>query len=76
MKYLKFSLILIALIGAFFAGWRLKPADFGARSVSGLPGVYNATDLNLTDGEGAGIALDAYGRVKVSTTTNLNVITP
>lgn len=68
----------IILCGAsFLLGWGLKPQpDIGALSVSGLPGVYNASGITVPDGSGAAIALDSSGRAKVSTSTTLNVNTP
>ena len=36
-----------------------------ARTRYGLPGVYNASDITLTDGEGAALALDVNGAVKM-----------
>ena len=34
-----------------------------ARIVFGYPGVYNASSITLSDGEGAGLALDFNGHV-------------
>lgn len=37
-----------------------------ARTDFGLPGIYNATPITLTDGVGAALALDASGNIKVA----------
>lgn len=42
-----------------------------ARSIYGYTGVYNATPLTLTDGEGAALALDVNGYGKVTQATTL-----
>lgn len=42
-----------------------------ARSVHGLPGIYNATAITLSDGEGAAMALDVAANVKVTLATSI-----
>ena len=37
-----------------------------ARTDHALPGVYNSSDITLADGEGAALALDAAGKVKLA----------
>lgn len=37
-----------------------------ARTKHGLPGIYNATPITLTDGQGAAIALDSSGRLVIA----------
>lgn len=39
-----------------------------ARTKHGLPGIYNATPITLSDQEGAALAIDANGRLEVSAT--------
>ena len=36
-----------------------------ARTAYGMPGIYNAANITLADGEGAALALDANGQVKL-----------
>lgn len=45
----------------------------GARSMFGLIGIYNATALNLSNGEGAALAVDSSGHLIMSTTTTVQV---
>jgi len=63
------SVIVIVLIGNIL----IAQDVFGARSQYGLTGIYNSSALNLSDGEGAALALDAYGRLVISTTTQISV---
>lgn len=37
------------------------------RTEFGMPGIYNTTDLSLTDGQGAALAVDSKGRLVLST---------
>lgn len=45
-----------------------------ARSISGLPGVYNSSAITLDDGEGAALALDSSGRTLLNLATALSVL--
>lgn len=76
MKYLLFALVVLSVVlGSFFLGWKTKPDNLGV-IYSGQIGVYNSSGMTVESGNGSSIALDAYGRAKISTTTIISVITP
>jgi hypothetical protein len=48
---------------------------WAARSVSGMPGVYNTTPFTLANGEGSAVSTDSHGRVLISTDSALTSLT-
>ncbi len=79
MKKYQFVIVgLVILAVGFFLGWLLKPQEkqLGGFSSYGQMGIFNSAGITLTNGDGAALQLDAYGRVKMSTTTIISIITP
>jgi hypothetical protein len=79
MKKYHFVFIGLVILGVGFSlGWLLKPQEkqLGGFSSYGQIGVFNSAGITLTNGDGAALQLDAYGRVKMSSTTIISVITP
>lgn len=74
-----YGIIGVLLLGiGFLFGWFSKPQEkqLGGFSSYGQMGVFNSAGITLTNGDGAALQLDAYGRVKMSSTTIISIITP
>ena len=67
----KLAIIVVSIISVAIP----TSVAFGALSQYGLPGIYNATPFNLSDGSGSAVSTDSNGRVLISPSSVISSLT-